>query len=141
MKVKSLITQLLKFDMDAEVMVSIGNTFDDVSDFNLSWGGPNSKDGDTSKDAEFIYINFMDNVEYEIKDEQKECLKIKITQEVLDYIAKNKPKFENEVNIGEEWDVDEIRTYPNVNDGLPVVEVTRGKSWMRLPKDIVELYT
>lgn len=141
MKVKSLITQLLKFDMDAEVMVSIGNTFDDVSDFNLSWGGPNSKDGDTSKDAEFIYINFMDNVEYEIKDEQKECLKIKITQEVLDYIAKNKPKFENEVNIGEEWDVDEIRTYPNVNNGLPVVEVTRGKSWMRLPKDIVELYT
>ena len=141
MKVKSLITQLLKFDMDAEVMVSIGNTFDDVSDFSLSWGGHNSKDGDTSKDAEFIYINFMDNVEYEIKDEQKECLKIKITQEVLDYIAKNKPKFENEVNIGEEWDVDEIRTYPNVNDGLPVVEVTRGKSWMRLPKDIVELYT
>lgn len=141
MKVKSLITQLLKFDMDAEVMVSIGNTFDDVSDFSLSWGGSNSKDGDTSKDAEFIYINFMDNVEYEIKDEQKECLKIKITQEVLDYITKNKPKFENEVNIGEEWDVDEIRTYPNVNNGLPVVEVTRGKSWMRLPKDIVELYT
>ena len=57
MKNRDLIKKLLDFNMDAEVLVSIGDTFDDVIDIDMSWGGPNSKDGETKEDVEFIYFN------------------------------------------------------------------------------------
>ena len=57
MKVRELIKNLTEFDMDADVLVSTGNTFDDVSDFSLSWGGPDSGDGETKDMAKFVYIN------------------------------------------------------------------------------------
>ena len=57
MKVRELIKNLTEFDMDADVLVSTGNTFDDVSDFSLSWGGPDSDDGETKDMAKFVYIN------------------------------------------------------------------------------------
>lgn len=63
MKVRKLIKELLNSDMDAEVLVSTGNTFDDVSDFILSWGGPNSTDGETISNAKFVYINLNENNE------------------------------------------------------------------------------
>ena len=66
MKVRKLIKKLLDSDMDAEVLVSTGDTFDDVSDFTLSWGGPNSADGATISDAKFVYINLKENNEKSI---------------------------------------------------------------------------
>ena len=63
MKVRNLIKKLLDSNMDAEVLVSTGDTFDDVSDFTLSWGGPNSADGSTISDAKFVYINLKENNE------------------------------------------------------------------------------
>ena len=46
-----------KFNMDAEVVVSTGDTFDDYAEMDISWGGPNSSDGNSKIDAEYIYIN------------------------------------------------------------------------------------
>ena len=66
MKVRKLIKKLLDSDMDAEVLVSTGDTFDDVSDFALSWGGPNSGDAATISDAKFVYINLKENNEKSI---------------------------------------------------------------------------
>lgn len=58
MKNRELIQRLLDFNMDADVLVSIGDTFDDVSDFTLSYGGPDSGDGETKTDTKNVYINF-----------------------------------------------------------------------------------
>ena len=63
MKVKELIKKLLDSNMNAEVLVSFGDTFDDVSDFTLSWGGPNSADGNKIEDEEFVYIDFLNRCE------------------------------------------------------------------------------
>lgn len=60
-KVKNLIKELQEFNPDADIMVSTGDTFEDVSDFSLSWGGPNSGDGETKKDTKHVYINFKEN--------------------------------------------------------------------------------
>lgn len=60
MKVRELIKNLVEFHMDTDVLVSTGNTFDDVSDFSLSWGGPESGDNEPKDMAKFVYINFND---------------------------------------------------------------------------------
>lgn len=65
MKNRNLIIKLLGLNMDAEVVIPTGNTFDDTTDFNVSWGGPNSSDGELGKDVEYIYLNPSDNVENE----------------------------------------------------------------------------
>lgn len=71
MKVRDLIKNLTEFDMDADVLVSTGNTFDDVSDFSLSWGGPDSGDGETKDIAKFVYINLNgENKEQTIHDDR-----------------------------------------------------------------------
>ena len=67
MKVRKLIKKLLDSNMDAEVLVSTRDTFDDVSDFTLSWGGPNSVDDATISDTKFVYIDLKENNE---KDNQ-----------------------------------------------------------------------
>ena len=59
MKVRDFIKFLMDFNMDAEIVVSTGNTFDDFEDLELSWGGPHSSDEDTKLDAEYIYIDNM----------------------------------------------------------------------------------
>lgn len=60
MKVRELIKKLADRNMDAEVMVSTGDTYDDVSDFCLSWGGPHSTDREKDhRNEEFVYIDFM----------------------------------------------------------------------------------
>lgn len=70
MKVRNLIKELLEFDMDADILVSTGNTFDDVSDFSLSWGGPDSGDGEPKDMAKFVYINLNgENKEQTIHDD------------------------------------------------------------------------
>jgi len=62
MKVRDFVKFLIDFNMDAEIVVSTGNTFDDYEEMDISWGGPNYGDGAGKKDAEFIYIdNLEDN--------------------------------------------------------------------------------
>lgn len=70
---------------------------------------------------------------------------IRITQEIIDYINENKINF-SEIQpspiLGEEWVVKNIKTYPNVNNGKPVVEAERKDGcFIRLPEDIVRIYT
>ena len=57
MKVRELVKYLMDFNMDAEVCISTGDTFDDWKDLTFSWGGPNFRDGSRKQDAEFIYVN------------------------------------------------------------------------------------
>lgn len=66
MKVRDLIIQLLNSDMDAEVLVSTGNTFDDVSDFTLGWGP--LPDGAELKEAKRVRIEFLPQREEAIKE-------------------------------------------------------------------------
>lgn len=70
MKNRELIQRLLDFNMDADVLVSIGDTFDDVSDFTLSYGGPDSGDGETKADTKNVYINFKTEKSEERCNEQ-----------------------------------------------------------------------
>ena len=68
----------------------------------------------------------------------------KVTQEILDYINKNSIKF-SEIQpspvLGEEWEVSALKTYPNVNNGNPVIEADRKDGcFMRLPEHIVHHY-
>lgn len=67
--------------------------------------------------------------------------KIKITQEILDYIKENSINFQ-EIQpfpvLGEEWMVKTIKSYPNVNDGNLVVNAEREDGcFMRIPENIV----
>ena len=61
MKVRDFVKFLIDFNMDAEIVVSTGNTFDDYEEMDISWGGPNYGDGADKKDAEFIYIDNLEN--------------------------------------------------------------------------------
>jgi hypothetical protein len=56
----------MDFNMDAEIVVSTGDTFDDYEDLDLGWGGPHSSDGDTKLGAEYIYINNLTNNRSEV---------------------------------------------------------------------------
>lgn len=57
MKNRDLIEKLQRLNPEANVVISTGNTFDDIEDFSLSWGGPNLGEGADGMDAEFVYIN------------------------------------------------------------------------------------
>ena len=65
MKVRDLIRELIEFNMNAEVVVSTGDTFDDVSDFTLSYG-----------DAKYVYINFREIERMKEQMDKKEEIKI-----------------------------------------------------------------
>ena len=66
MKVRDFIKFLMDFNMDAEIVVTIGDTFDDYEDLDLGWGGPNFYDGSKKSDAEFIYIDNLINNKNEL---------------------------------------------------------------------------
>lgn len=69
MKVRELLGQLVKYNMDADIVVSTGNTFDDITDFDLSYGGPDSGDGQTKSQTKHVYINpFKSWSIYDAKD-------------------------------------------------------------------------
>lgn len=76
-------------------------------------------------------------------EKQGECNSncVHITQTIIDYINKNKEKFENDIpNPGDVWNVRKICTYPGVNNGKPVVEIENDKgAWMRLPLHVVDV--
>ena len=69
MKVRELLGQLVKYNMDADIVVSTGDTFDDVADFDLSYGGPDSGDGETMAQTKHVYINPF-NKPFNKKEEQ-----------------------------------------------------------------------
>jgi len=65
MKVRDLVKFLMDFDMNAEVCISTGYTFHDWKDLTLSWGNSNGGgEGDTKKDAAFIYVNDYESEKY-----------------------------------------------------------------------------
>ena len=61
MKVLELIRELLEYNIEADIYVSTGDTFDDISDFELTYGGPSSGDGETKKQTKHVYINLVGN--------------------------------------------------------------------------------
>ena len=65
MKVRDYIKFLMDFNMDAEIVVSTGDTFDDYTEMDISWGGPNSSDGNSKIDAKYIYINGDFELDYQ----------------------------------------------------------------------------
>lgn len=71
MKVRDYIKFLMDFNMDAEIVVSTGDTFDDYTEMDISWGGPNSSDENSKIDAEYIYINNFTTEKKEFKDLHK----------------------------------------------------------------------
>ena len=66
MKVRDFIKFLLDFDMDTQILVSTGDTYDDLKDFTLTWGGIEMGDGDPKINAEFVNIELNDNAEVKI---------------------------------------------------------------------------
>lgn len=59
MKVRDFIKFLMDFDMDAEIVVTTGPTYDDHEEMDITWGGPNYGDAAGRKSADYIYINNM----------------------------------------------------------------------------------
>lgn len=64
---------------------------------------------------------------------------VTITDKIIDYIVKRVPQtFDIIPKEGSIWKVDCIVTYPNVNNGFPVVELSNERGeWLRLPKSLV----
>lgn len=69
-------------------------------------------------------------------------LKCKITEATLRVINEKRIFFEFDKlpDVGEEWEIVDIKTYPNVNSGQPVVEIKhKDGRWMRVDMKCVEL--
>ena len=67
---------------------------------------------------------------------------IKITEKILLYIKKENKYvtyFEFIPSINSIWKVENVTSYPNVNFGEPVIEVSNANKWMRLPLSIVKI--
>ena len=65
--------------------------------------------------------------------------KVVITRNIQTYIKNRPDRFPSVPEIGEEWFLEREVTYPNVNQGNPVLELINGEgSWLRLPKRLVE---
>lgn len=64
---------------------------------------------------------------------------IVIDSKIIDYITKRFPQtFDVIPKEGSIWKIDNIVSYPNVNGGFPVVELSNSKGeWLRLPKSLV----
>lgn len=64
---------------------------------------------------------------------------IVIDSKIIDYITKRIPQtFDIIPKEGSIWRVDGIVSYPKVNGGFPVVELSNNKGeWLRLPKSLI----
>ena len=63
---------------------------------------------------------------------------IKINEGILNYINNHKPPFEFTPKLGSLWKINREISYPNVNGGYPVIELSNSKGeWLRLPKYIM----
>lgn len=66
---------------------------------------------------------------------------IKINSKILNYIKNHTSRtFDIIPEEGSEWKIDRITSYPNVNGGFPVVELSNENGdWLRLPKSLIDL--
>ena len=66
---------------------------------------------------------------------------IRINSKILNYINNYIPRtFDFIPKEGSEWKIDRITSYPNVNGGFPVVELSNESGdWLRLPKSLIDL--
>ena len=66
---------------------------------------------------------------------------IRINSKILNYINNYIPRtFDIIPKEGSEWKIDRITSYPNVNGGFPVVELSNESGdWLRLPKSLIDL--
>ena len=64
---------------------------------------------------------------------------VTIDSKIIDYIVKRIPNtFDIIPKEGSIWKVDSIVSYPNVNNGFPVVELSDDNgNWLRLPKSLI----
>ena len=64
---------------------------------------------------------------------------VTIDSKIIDYIVKKIPNtFDIIPKEGSIWKVDSIVSYPNVNNGFPVVELSDNNgNWLRLPKSLI----
>ena len=61
-----------------------------------------------------------------------------ITKDILKYITSKKVGFDIIPTEGSVWKVKKITSYPNVNSGLPVIELENNDGeWLRLPYSII----
>lgn len=74
---------------------------------------------------------------YEFTEVKKDT--IVINSDIINYITKRYPQtFDIIPKIGSVWKIDSIVSYPNVNNGFPVVELSNDKGdWLRLPKSLI----
>lgn len=66
---------------------------------------------------------------------------IKINFKILSYIKNHTPGTFDIIPEGDsEWKIDRITSYPNVNGGFPVVELSNENGdWLRLPKSLIDI--
>ena len=57
MTVRELITELLEYNLDAEIKLDLFQNFDTLEDFSLSYGGLGEGEGTTSKTTELVSID------------------------------------------------------------------------------------
>jgi hypothetical protein len=61
-----------------------------------------------------------------------------ITKDIIKYIISKKIGFDIIPKEGSVWKVKKITSYPNVNGGLPVIELENNDGeWLRLPYSII----
>lgn len=67
---------------------------------------------------------------------------VKLNENVINLITNNKSRFEMTIpNLGDIYAITEINTFPNVNNGKPVIELEKvnGSEWLKhIP---LELFT
>jgi hypothetical protein len=67
---------------------------------------------------------------------------VTLTKEAVDYINKNKERFDITPRLHSVWNIKDICSYPNVCNGEMVVELTNFKGeWLRLPLSLVSTNT
>lgn len=57
MTVRELITELLEYNLDAEIKLDLFQNFGKLEDFSLSYGGPGEGEGTTPKTTELVSID------------------------------------------------------------------------------------
>ena len=88
-------------------------------------------------------IKRLIGIELSWDDESFEFLEVRdviiIDSKIIDYIMKKIPNtFDIIPEEGSIWKIDSIVSYPNVNNGYPVVELSDNNgNWLRLPKSLI----
>ena len=69
-------------------------------------------------------------------------MKVKINNKVIEYINENRNRFEfDSIRENEIWDIDYVTSFPNVNNGEPVVNLSREEdgAFMKIPEDLIRI--